>query len=142
MCAAIDKIEWKYKKYEDDLTVFFEVNGDDIPIRIIMAIDAEKQIVRVASQLPFKMSEDKLMEGAVATCAATNKLSDGSFDYDITDGSISFRLTSSFRESLIGEELIRYLICCSCSTTDEYNDKFLAVSKGILNINDFLDNIE
>ena len=64
---------------------------------------------------------------------------DGSFDYDFITGSIIFRLTSSYRESLIGKELLAYMLMCACYTIDEYNDKFLMVAKNEMTIEEILD---
>jgi len=84
------------------------------------------------------MSEDKRMEGAIATCVASFGMADGSFDYDLAVGRIVFRMTASFRESVIGEGLFQYMISCACAMVDEYNDKFLAIDKGLMSINDFI----
>lgn len=140
LCDVMERRGWKYEKDEKDLTVHFIVSGDDIPMQFILVIDAERQLIRLMSPLPFKMSEDKRIDGAIATCAASFGLADGSFDYDLTEGRIIFRMTASFRESLIGEELFHYMIECSCVTVDEYNDKFLAIDKGLLSVSDFIEN--
>ncbi len=139
LCDAIDSREWTYDKDEDDLIVRFGVSGDDIPMRFIIVVDADRQLIRVLSFMPFNMCEEKRIEGALATCEATFRLTDGSFDYNIFDGSIAFRMTASFRESIIGEELFQYMISCSCVTVDRYNDQFLAIDKGILSVEDFID---
>ena len=108
-------------------------------MQFVLVIDVERQLIRLMSPLPFKMSESKRMEGAIATCVATFGMADGSFDYDLEDGSIIFRMTASFRESVIGEGLFQYMISCSCATVDKYNDKFLAIDKGVLSITDFIE---
>ena len=136
LCRAIEKREWKYDKNEEELIVNFGVNGDDVPMQFIILVDAERQLM---SPLPFKMSESNRMEGAIAVCAASFALADGSFDYDLSDGTVLFRMTASFRESLIGEGLFQYLISCSCATIDKYNDQFLALDKGIVSITDFIE---
>ena len=138
VCAALDARKWKYGKDEAKLLVHFGVSGDDIPMQFIIVVDADRQLIRVMSPMSFKMGEDKRVEGAVATCAATYGMADGGFDYDLSDGSITFRMTASFRESVIGEGLIQYLISCSCAMVDKYNDRFLALSKGMLSISDFV----
>ena len=138
LCTALDHRNWNYTKHEDDLVVTFAVSGEDIPMEFVLIVDAERQLLRVLSKLPFVVPEDKRMDLALATCYATNRFVDGSFDYDITTGTIFFRMTASFRESRIGEGLFAYLIDCSCYTIDKYNDKFLAISKGVLSIDDFL----
>lgn len=138
LCEAIERREWNFGKDEEKLLVHFGVSGDDIPMQFILIVDAERQLIRVMSPLPFKMSESKRMEGAIATCAASFGMADGSFDYDLSDGTIVFRMTASFRESLIGEGLFQYLISCSCAMVDKYNDQFLALDKGIVSITDFI----
>lgn len=138
LCDAIERREWNFGKDEEKLLVHFGVNGDDIPMQFILIVDAERQLIRVMSPLPFKMSESKRIEGAIATCAASFGMADGSFDYDLSDGTIVFRMTASFRESLIGEGLFQYLISCSCAMVDKYNDQFLALDKGIMSITDFI----
>lgn len=138
LCAAIDRRNWTYDKDEEKLLVHFGVNGDDLPMRFILVVDAERQLVRLMSPMPYKMSEEKRMEGAIATCAASFGMVDGSFDYDLSDGEIVFRMTASFRESVIGDGLFQYMMSCSCAMVDKYNEQFLALDKGIITINDFL----
>lgn len=138
LCSAIDNRNWNYTKDEEKLLVHFGVRGDDIPMQFLLVVDAERQLIRLMSPMPFKMSEGKRMEGAIATCVVTNKLADGSFDYDLSDGEIIFRMTASFRESQIGEALFQYMISCAGAMVDRYNDQFLAIDKGLISISDFI----
>lgn len=138
LCEALDRREWKYDKDEEKLIVDISVSGDDIPMRLLFIIDADRQLVRILSPLPFKMSEAKRMDGAIAACVASYGMADGSFDYDISDGTIYYRMTASFMGSVIGEGLLQYLISCSCAMVDLYNDKFLALDKGMMDIAEFI----
>lgn len=138
LCQALENRGWKYDKEEDKLMVVFGVNGDDIPMRFVIFVDAEKQLISCVSPLPFTMSEDKRVEGAIIACVASFGMADGSFDYDLSNGQISFRMTASYRDSVIGEGLFQYLISCACAMVDEYNDQFLAVNKGILSLEEFI----
>lgn len=141
MCSMFDKNDWRYEKDEEKLTAQFNVSGEDIPMRFVAFIDVDRQLIRVISVLPFKFAEDKRVEGAIATCQANYKIADGSFDYNFDDGTVVFRMTTSFRDSLISEDLIGYMIQFSCLIVDKYNDRFLMISKGLLKIEDFfLDN--
>ena len=140
ICAVIDARGWKYDKHEEDNAVHFTVVGEDIPMEFIAHVDVERQLVRLISQLPFKFAADKRMEGAIVTSCANNAIVDGCFQYDITDGEIVFKLTSSYRDSLISNETIEYMVSCSLAVVDEFNDKFLMVSKGVMSIEDFFKN--
>ena len=138
MCQALDERNWKYTRFEEDLVVSFGVNGDDLPMNFVLQVDEERQVIRLMSGLPFKMPEDKRVEGAIAAIVASYGMVDGSFDYDLQSGSVLYRMTASFRGSRVGTGLLAYLIDCACAMVDRYNDKFLAISKGILTIQDFL----
>lgn len=138
LCDALDARKWKYSKDEEKLVAYFGVNGEDIPLQFIIFVDAERQLVRFMSPLPFKMCEDKRMEGAIATCVANYGMVDGSFDYNLADGAITFRMTASYRESEISDTLFQYMISCTCVTVDKYNDQFMALDKGAISIADFV----
>ena len=137
LCDALDERNWKYQKHPEDLVVTFTVTGEDIPMNFVLMIDAKRELVRLVSPLPFTFSEEKRLEGAIATSFANYKLADGSFDYNYKEGKLNFRMTSSFKDSLISKELFQYMIACACYTVDEYNDKFLMINKGMLSIADF-----
>ena len=142
LCKSLDKRGWHYKKHEEDLVVTFTFDGEDLPMDFVLAVDTDRQLLRVFSRLPFTVPEDKRKDLAVATCVATYGLMDGSFDYDIEKGTISYRLTASFRESKIGDGLFQYLIIRSNLTVDKFNDRFLALCKGFISLDDFIANKE
>ena len=141
LCSAIDRHGWSYTRDEDQLLVHFGVQGEDIPMSFVLAVDADRQIVRLISLMPFRMKEDRRVDGAIITCAATRQLVNGSFDYDFANGSISFRMTASYRESAIGEGLFLYMIDSACESVDRFNDKFAAVNSGMLSVEDFLQSL-
>ena len=140
LCASLDARNWHYEKdvMNGNQLVHFGVKGEDIPMSFIIVVDEERQVIRLLSRLPFTVEQDKRIDLAIATTAVTNTLANGGFDYDITSGSITFRLTASFIESTIGDGMLRYLVNVSTITVDRYNDKFLALSKGLTDITDFL----
>ena len=141
LCAAIENRGWHFDKIDALRLVSFGVKGDDLPMRFDLIIDEERQLVRLMSRLPFTVDSEYRIEGAIATCAATYKLANGCFDYDIDTGVIRFRMTASFLESEVGEGLFQYMINCSTGTVDQFNDKFFAVCKGMLSISDFLESL-
>lgn len=138
LCAAIDERGWNYERVDDDLLVHFSVNGDDLPVQFIIFVDMDRQLIRLLSPMPFEMDESKRIDGAIATCHATYGLTDGSFDYDLSDGKISYRLTTAYHDTEIGIGLIQYMIDFAGVVIDKYNDKFFALNKGYMSIEDFL----
>lgn len=137
LCEMLDGKNWHYEKHEDDLAVTFTVGGDDIPMQFIMDVDAKRELVRLISPIPVIFDGDKRAEGAIATCQANYRLADGSFDYDFEKGKVYFRMTSSYRDSLISQNLLEYMMACAIFTVDEYNDKFLMLAKGHMPIEEF-----
>lgn len=140
LVKMLDTRDWKYSKDEENLIIRSGVKGDDLPVEFIIAIDAEREVVRFLSKLPFSMPEDKRVDGAIAVCVANNGMVNGSFDYDISDGDIIFRLTSSFKSgSILSEDLFEYMIMVSASTVDRYNDRLFMLAKGMITIQQFIE---
>lgn len=137
MCEMLDDKQLRYEKHIEDLVVTFAMRGDDLPIQIILNVDAERQLVRLLSPIPLTVGEDKRLECAIATSQVNYYLADGSFDFDYKGGKIIFRLTSSFTDSLLSKELFEYMVSVTCYTVDDYNDKFLSLAKGQLPLEAF-----
>lgn len=142
LCSALDKLNFKYEKEgkdsDGDYTVRFSGVGDDLPMEFVMFCDVGRQLIRVMSQMPFAFSEDKRVEGALVTCRANYMMVDGNFDYDFTTGKVVFKITSSFRDSLIDGELLLYMVRLAISMVDEFNDQFFAVDKGMMSVDEFM----
>lgn len=137
LCEMLDDIKFHYEKHEEDLVVTFTVTGDDLPMRFVLNVDAERELIRLISPIPVVFEGEKRLDGAIATCQVNYRLADGSFDYDYKAGKILFRMTSSFMDSLISKDLFEYMVAVSSHTIDEFNDKFLMLAKGALSVKDF-----
>ena len=140
LCATLDFHNLKYKRNDDLFSIECGVQGEDLPMEITIRVESDRQLIMLLSHLPFIVPEDKRLDVAIATSIINNGLVDGSFDYDIADGHIFFRMTSSFIESEIGNDLFTYMLVCSFRTIDEYNDKFLMLGKGMITIENFISN--
>lgn len=139
ICKALDARNWQYDTREEDLSVHLGINGDDLPMDFFLQVDTKRQILRLLSPMPFKMSEEKRIEGAVASAVANYGMVDGSFDYDLQDGMVVFRISSTLRGCTLGPEQIYYLIDCGCAMVDLYNDRFFALNKGFLTLEAFIE---
>ena len=139
ICKSLENNGWNYTREEEDLVIRCGVRGDDLPMDIVIIVNPKAQVVSLFSPMPYKIKEDKRVEAALAVCVANNGLVNGAFDYDLSDGSIHFRVVSSFCESILGEELFNYMIMIAAGTVDIYNDKFLMISNGMMNFQQFLE---
>lgn len=137
----LEKRSLKYTVEEDTEArthIRIHFKGNDLPMTLHIILRTDKQIASVLSAVPFRIAEEQLHTAAVAVAAANHGLIDGSFDLNLTNGSIVFRLTSCFLSSVLSEQLFSYLMFVSADTIDRYNDRFLAVSKGEMTIDGFL----
>ena len=138
VCDMLDGANLKYSADADALKVECGIQGDDFPVKMQMIVDDDHHLVALYSQMPFEVPEDKRVELAIAISVVNNRLADGSFDYDMRDGSILFRLTLSYLDSVIGNEAFFYQLLVSFKTIDEYNDKLFLLAKGSISIEDFI----
>lgn len=139
ICKSFDNKDWKYERHDEDLTIVSGAQGEDLPMRMIIRVNPDAQVVSLYSPMPFNIAEEKRIDAAIAVCVANYGLINGSFDYDLNDGEIRFRLVTSFRESTLSEELFMYMVLVTAKTVDDYNDKFLMVSKGMMSIQQFIE---
>ena len=139
LCEALDERGWNYEKEEDKLLVHFSVRGDDLPMNFIIFVDEKRDILRLMSPMDYKFPEDKRVEGACAACIASFGMANGNFDYDLSNGRVSFRINTYFKGSLLSKNLIKYMIDCACAMVDHYNDKFFMLGKGMLSLADFIE---
>lgn len=135
----LDTRDWKYERFDDDLLIKSGIKGEDLPIEFIICVNPKNQVVQFLSKLPFNIPEDKRVDAAIAVCVANYGLVDGSFDYDISDGEIRYRLTASYRDSYLGADLFEYMILCASSTVDNYNDKFFMLTKNMITVQQFIE---
>lgn len=138
LCDMLDSNDWHYDKDEDELVIRCSARGDDLSMDLKIEVDADRMLVVLLSPMPFTVNEERRVALAVATSVVNYKLADGSFDYDITSGRIIFRLTSCYRDSLVGKDMFEYMLYVSCQTIDEYNDKFLTIAKNDMSNDDII----
>jgi hypothetical protein len=140
LCDNLDKRNWNYQKDEERLRIECTAHGDDLPMDLSIRVEADRQLLMLLSTLPFNVPEDKRLDLAIAITHVNDRLVDGSFDYNISDGRILFRLTSSFIDSEIGNDLFTYLVGCSCQTIDAFNDKLMKVALDMMGVEEFISN--
>lgn len=130
LCDMLDELGVSYERNKSMMSIKFGSVGADEPIPIIIAIDAEKELVRLYSPLSAEFKGEKRIEAAIVTGHLNYKLINGSFDFDHEEGKILFRLTTSFCDSLLSADLLKYMIAFATLTADEFNDKLTSLSLG------------
>ncbi len=138
LCRTLEDNDWNYKKNEEALTIECGAQGEDLPIELRIEVDAERKLVILLSTIPARIPEDKRLDAAVAVSVVNNILVDGCFDYNVKTGNLLFRMTNSYMESTLSKEVFDYMLFCSCKTIDDYNDKFFALAKNMMTIQQFI----
>lgn len=139
MCQAITSVKLQYEKNEENLLISLTINGNDIPMDYVMQIDVKRELIYIISTIPAKFGENKRLDGALACCLANYNLKFGNFIYNYQDGTMFFKMSSSYTDSLISNELFVDMLVYATQAVDEYNDKFLMLAKGTLDIKTFFD---
>ena len=134
MCKAFDSNGWKYEKDDEKLQISCGAQGNDLTIDVNMKVNVPLQIISFYSYMPFEVPQDRRVEVALAVTMINYVLVDGSFDYDFVEGTLLFRMTSGFTSSLIGQELVEYMLYISCRTVDDYNDKLEKIANGKMSL--------
>lgn len=112
--------------------------GEDLPMTLHLILRADRQMASVYSVLPSQFPPERRNDAALAVTAANHGLIDGSFDLNLDNGEIRFRLTSCFIGTVLTEELFSYLMFVSAETVDRYNDRLAALNDGTLDLEGFL----
>jgi hypothetical protein len=138
----LDKHELKYVSGEEEMRIELIYVGDDLPQPTAIIVDEEREVVRIFSPLPGNIPEDKRIEAAVALAAANDGIVNGSFQLDLNDGQIVFTISQYFGGAGFDDGDIEYLLSLALVMTDMYNDKFFMLAKGIMSLDQFLDQIQ
>ena len=131
---ALDERKWHYDTDEEDYSVSFKVNGDDLLLDFQIRVDKKRDLVVLYSRLPFKVSKERAVQMAQAVNHANTMLAEGSFDYNYKSGFLCYRLTNSFRGSVLSASVYDRMISMAGHTVDDYNEKFLLLSLGAISL--------
>lgn len=126
------KLNFEEKELEDRFMVKFNMGGDDIPMRFFIYVNPNNQLITLHSPISVTFPADKIDLGCKAVCAINYRLVDGDFQIDIRDGEVLFNMSNSYAGSLISKDVFNYILGMSINIVDEYNDKLLMLSKGLI----------
>lgn len=143
ICNLLDERKWTYDRHDSDLKITTGACGNDNRyMEIQMHVDANRQLVLLYSPLPINVPYALRREISVAVACANHGMVNGNFDYDSQRDKIIFRVTTSFRESKIDAQAYAYMIGLLCYIVNKYFDKFLAVVRQNMSVDEILNFIE
>lgn len=130
---------WSFERDDEKMVIRTGVAGEDLPINFVIIVNERNEVMQFLSSLPIHMPEDMRVDGAIAVAVANYGMVDGSFDYDINDGEIRFRLTTAFRDGTLGTDNVEYLIGVGAAMVEKYNDRFFLLAKKMMTIEQFIE---
>lgn len=125
-CTAFDTRKWEHKRADRKRQLRFPVSIGGISMDFTLTVDVDRQLVRMVAILPEKVSEEKIPEVSAALCQVNCKLADGSFDLDMTDYAVAFRITAFFHNSRIGEAFVENMINFAIACIKRYRADILS----------------
>ena len=144
LVAHLHSINLKFtsEEREEDYLVQFNMSGEDIPMRFFIYVKPERQVVTLHSPQPVTFAEDKRDQAYKAICAINYRLSDGDFQIDLRGGEVLFNMTNCYAGCQVGDELFNYMLGMSINIVDEFNDKLLMLSKGLIDIDTLIKSLD
>ena len=135
----LEERNFKFDAHDDKLVLTLTVHGEDLPQPTIIRVLDDRNVVQILSPIPSHIPEDKRIDGAVAVAVANYGMINGGFDYDMSDGEIRFRVAQGYHDMELSDEFVKYLLSVAFVTTDKYNDKFFMLGKGMLSLEQFIE---
>lgn len=144
LCQTLNNIEWRYngEEKDDQFVVETAAVGSDLKMGLHILIEVDRQLMYLKSPMPFRAPEDKMDLLGKAVLIANYSMLNGSFEMDLSDGYIAFKIVVPFMSSMISTEVCRYMIIVSCNMVDCFNDKFQALCDGKMTLQEFQDFVE
>lgn len=130
---------WAFQETNNDFFVKTGFKNGDNYVRLGIRVIPEKELVVLLAPLPCPVPKEKRVELATAITVANFEVLDGSFIYNFADGSIIFKLTWYYCGCEPNENLFAYMTSRAVSVVGAYNDRFLMLSEGRINIQQFIE---
>lgn len=137
LCDSLNDDGVPFIKDPGDYSVRIKMQGECLPVGLTITVEPGRYIVSFISGLPFRVAMERRREAAVAISIVNNLLTLGSFDYDFRDGSIIFRMTLNYSDSLINRDALSYTTFLTCKTVDIFNGNLMMYTGGAMSLDDF-----
>ena len=138
LCRTLDERNWKYARNDDQLSVSFGVVGDDLRMPVTIVVDGQRELVISCTGQDWAVPKDLRVPFCVGVCAVNNHLVDGSFDFRLENGEVTYRITLSYHDMELKSSALEYLIDCAASTVDNVNDVMKDFVDGKIDFDEYL----
>ena len=142
LCRTYSEKGLKFERHDENMVITFTMRGDDIPMEFVVQVIAGNRLVRLYSPLPVNVEESKTVEMVVATVYVNSKILNGAFDYNMKEHRLSFNILNAFHNSNLDDEVFVYMLSVAVSTVNKFNDLFFLLSKGMITIEQFMEEVD
>ena len=136
VCSVLDKMEINYQKHEEDFVIAFAYKGQDMNHELLIKVDPKREIIHLMERLPFDIEPERATDIACAVCYVNDSVLVGSFTYNMSDR-LLYEVIQIYTGSLIGEDTIHRMLMTLIYTVEDYDDKFMALNKGYISLEQF-----
>lgn len=137
LCSYLDNNNWHYETV-DGKYIKLGAKGEDLPIELSIGVQENPGMIRLYSFMPFKATQEKMVEICMALALINNRLSTGRFEIDLSDYTINFSMNLFYEGVQMTHNLYELMLIGSCRAIDDYNDKLLMLCKGLMTFESFL----
>ena len=130
LLEAVEANKWKCGNDDSALKISYGVHGDNLHMDFTISVLPEKQLISLRSDLPCKFPPKMTAIGSMVICAINYALSDGRFEFDIDNGSVSFIMTENCHGSLLSQEGFIYILNYSVWAVDKFYKQINDVISG------------
>ena len=125
LCNVLERNDIIYDRDDRHLSVGCRISGKDCEYCFRFSVEPSKMLITLCVPVPRWFPQEQARNTALRICKINNDLTDGSFCYDPALGLVYYKMTASFYESRIGEELYEYMLSVAADAMDEYYQKLL-----------------
>ncbi len=86
-------------------------------------------LITLYAPLPVKVRKENSSNVALAICMINNNLNDGNFNFDINEGAVFFKMTSSFFETDVNSEIFEYMLSAAADTVEDYYSRVSLIAR-------------
>lgn len=138
----MDDHKWHYDLEEDKLAVITTFGGEDLPMKFSFIVAAGLKVVVLTSWMPFSFKPEKTTDIALACNKINSSIAFGRFSADLSDNTIEFRLSTNYNNSMLSKDVFDFMLAYGNKMVDDYNDKFMALSNGLIDLDRFYEIVE
>ena len=134
--------EWSFKRIPDRTAVRSEIRGKNSMYTVHFRTDEEDEILQIYTMLPHRAPEEQRLKVAEYVTRANYGLRIGSFEFDIRDGKVRYKVSVDVEGGALTYTMIDNMVGAGLSTMDRYFEGFMMVYYAGRSAEEAIDKIE